>query len=190
VLVDVDAFAVQNAYEANYELDPTKVVALVNLGASVANINVLVRGETSFWRDISAGGNQFTEALQREFNLSFEQAERLKRGQAVDRYQPSDARSVLDAVSEELASEIQKTFDFFAATSSEGPVDEIVLSGGCSLTPNLQQVLRERFGVPTELMDPLRRIHYREGDFDRDWLNSISPMLAVSIGLAIRKQGD
>lgn len=190
VLVDVDAFAVQNAYEANYDVDPTKTIALVNLGASVANINVLVRGQTSFWRDISAGGNQFTEALQREFNLSFEQAERLKRGQTVDRYTPSDARTVLDAVSEELASEIQKTFDFFTATSSEGPVDEIVLSGGCSLTPNLQQVLREKFGIPTEMLDPLRRIHYREGDFDRDWLMSISPMLAVSVGLAIRKQGD
>ncbi len=189
-LVDVDAFAVQNAYEANYDLDPLKVVALVNIGASVTNINILVRGQTSFWRDISAGGNQFTEALQREFNLSFEQAERLKRGQAVDRYQPADARSVLDVVSEELASEVQKTFDFFAATSSEGPVDEIMLCGGCALTPNLQQVLRERFGVPTEMLDPLRRIHYREGDFDRDWLRSISPMLAVAVGLAIRRQGD
>jgi len=190
VLVDVDAFAVQNAYEANYEVDPTKVVALVNIGASVANINVLVRGQTSFWRDISAGGNQFTEALQREFNLSFEQAERLKRGQPVERYQPSDARPVLDTVSDELASEIQKTFDFFGATASEGPVDEIVLSGGCSLTPNLQQILREKFGVPTEMMDPLRRIQYREGDFDREWLRSISPMLAVAVGLAIRRQGD
>ncbi len=190
VLVDVDAFAVQNAYEVNYEIDPLKVVALVNIGASVTNINVLVRGQTSFWRDISAGGNQFTEALQREFNLSFEQAERLKRGQAVERYQPSDARTILDSISGELASEIQKTFDFFAATSSEGPVDEIVLSGGCALTPNLQQVLRERFGVPTEMLDPLRRVHHREGDFDREWLRSISPMLAVAIGLAMRKQGD
>ncbi len=190
VLVDVDAFAVQNAYEANYEVDPLKVVALVNIGASVTNINILVRGQTSFWRDISAGGNQFTEALQREFNLSFEQAERLKRGQAVDRYQPADARSVLDAVSGELASEILKTFDFFSATSSEGSVGEIILSGGCALTPNLQQVLRERFGVPTEMLDPLRRIHFREGDFDREWLRSIAPMLAVAIGLAIRKQGD
>lgn len=190
VLVDVDAFAVQNAYEANYELDPLKVVALVNIGASVTNINILVRGQTAFWRDISAGGNQFTEALQREFNLSFEQAERLKRGQAVDRYQPGDAKSVLDGVSAELATEILKTFDFFSATSSEGTVGEIVLSGGCALTPNLQQVLRERFGVPTEMLDPLRRIHHRDGDFDREWLRSISPMLAVAVGLAIRKQGD
>jgi type IV pilus assembly protein PilM len=188
-LVDVDAFAIQNAFEANYDVDSSKVIALVNMGASVTNINVLVRGQTAFWRDISFGGNQFTEALQREFNLSFEQAERLKRGQPVDRFQPSDARSVLDGVSNELATEIQKTFDFFAATSSEGPVDEIVLAGGCALTPNLQQVLRERFGVPIEVLDPLRRIHYREGDFDRDWLRSISPMLAVAVGLAIRKVG-
>ena len=68
-------------------------------------------------------------------------------------------------------------------------VGEIVLAGGCALTPNLQQVLRERFGVPIEVLDPLRRIHYREGDFDRDWLRSISPMLAVAVGLAIRKVG-
>jgi type IV pilus assembly protein PilM len=188
-MVDVDAFAIQNAYEANYDVDPSKVVALVNMGASVTNINILVRGQTSFWRDISFAGNQFTEAIQREFNLSFEQAERLKRGQPVDRFQPADARSVLDGVSGELATEVQKTFDFFAATSSEGPVDEIVLSGGCALTPNLQQVLRERFGVPIEILDPLRRIHYREGDFDRDWLRSISPMLGVAVGLAIRKVG-
>jgi type IV pilus assembly protein PilM len=188
-LVDVDAFAIQNAYESNYDVDSSKVIALVNMGASVTNINVLVRGQTAFWRDISFGGNQFSEALQREFNLSFEQAERLKRGQPVERFQPTDARSVLDGVSGELATEIQKTFDFFAATSSEGPVDEIVLSGGCALTANLQQTLRERFGVPIEVMDPLRRVHYREGDFDRDWLRSIAPMLAVAVGLAIRKVG-
>ncbi|HSS76081.1 MAG TPA: type IV pilus assembly protein PilM, partial [Thermoanaerobaculia bacterium] len=189
-LVDVDAFAVQNAYEVNYELDPRKVVALINMGAGVTNINILARGSTVFWRDISFGGNQFTEALQREFNLSFAQSEGLKQGESVDRYSPADARPVLDAVSSEMASEIRKTFDFFSATSSEGPVDELMLSGGCSLTPNLQQVLRERFQVPTELMNPLRRIQFREGDFDGAWLQSIAPMMAVAVGLSIRRVGD
>jgi type IV pilus assembly protein PilM len=189
-LVDVDAFAVQNAYEINYDLDPRKVVALINTGASVTNINVLARGSTVFWRDISFGGNQFTEALQREFNLSFDQAEALKRGQPVDRYTLSDARAVLDTVSNELAGEIRKTFDFFSATSSEGPVDELVVSGGCALTPNLLQVLRERFEVPTELMNPLRRVHFRESDFDGQWLQSVGPMMAVAVGLGIRKVGD
>jgi type IV pilus assembly protein PilM len=189
-LVDVDAFAVQNAYEVNYDLDSRKVVALINMGAAVTNINILSRGTTVFWRDISFGGQQFTEALQREFNLAFAQAESVKRGEQVDRYGPSDARPVLDTVSAEMASEIRKTFDFFSATSSEGPVDELVLSGGCALTPNLQEILRERFEVPTVLMDPLRRIHYKEGTFDKAWLDSIAPMMAVAVGLGIRKVGD
>jgi type IV pilus assembly protein PilM len=189
-VVDVDVFAVQNAYEVNYDLDSRKVVALINMGAGVTNINILARGGTVFWRDISFGGNQFTEALQREFNLSFQQAEGLKQGESVDRYSPADARPVLDAVSAEMASEIRKTFDFFSATSSEGPVDELVLSGGCALTPNLQPVLRERFQVPTELMNPLRRIQFKEGDFDGAWLQSIAPMMAVAVGLGIRKAGD
>lgn len=187
-IVDVDAFAIQNAYELNYDLDPLKVVALVNMGAGVTNINIVARGQSVFWRDISFGGNQFTEALQREFSLSFDQAEMLKRGEAAGSYTLSDARKVLDGVSGEMANEIQKTFDFFAATSSEGPIDELVLSGGCALTPNLLDVLRERFGVPTELLNPFARIHYR--DFDAEWLQSIAPMLAVAVGLAMRRVGD
>jgi type IV pilus assembly protein PilM len=189
-IVDVDAFAIQNAYELNYDLDPLKVVALINMGAGVSNINVVARGQSVFWRDISFGGNQFTEALQREYNLSFDQAELLKRGDSVGSYKASDARRVLDTVSAEMANEIQKTFDFFAATSSEGPVDELVLSGGCALTPNLQEVLRERFGVPTELLNPFRKVQFKESDFNRDYLESIAPMLAVSVGLAIRRVGD
>jgi type IV pilus assembly protein PilM len=189
-LVDVDAFAVQNCYEVNYDLDPLKVVALVNMGAAVTNINIVARGQSVFWRDISFGGNQFSEALQREYNLSYDQAETLKRGGTVDRYSTTEARPVLDAVSAEMASEIQKTFDFFAATSAEGPVDELVVSGGCALTPNLMQILRERFGVPVELMDPFRRVQARESDVDAEWLRSVAPMLAVAVGLAIRKVGE
>lgn len=189
-LVDVDAFAVQNAYEVNYGLNTQKTTALVNTGASVTNINVVAHGTTVFWRDISFAGNQFTEALQREYNLAFEQAERLKKGETVDRYSLADARPVLDSVSAEMGNELQKTFDFYSATSSEGPIEEIVLSGGCALTPNLEQVLRERLGMPTEIMNPLRRIQRREGDFEADWLKTMSPRLAVAVGLAVRRVGD
>lgn len=189
-LIDVDAFAVQNAYEVNYDIDPLRVVALVNMGAAVTNINVLARGQSVFWRDISFGGNQFTESLQREFNLSFEAAETLKRGESVEGVTPADARQVLDSVSEEMSEELFKTFDFFSATASEGSVEELVLSGGCALTPNLVDVLRDRFSVPADLMNPLRHIHYKESDFDPAWLDSIAPMLSVAVGLAIRQVGD
>ena len=190
VLVDVDAFAVQNCYEANYDVDPQRVVALINMGAGVTTINILARGATVFWRDISIGGNQFTEALQREYSLSFEQAEMLKRGEQVQGVSPAEAKSVLDTVSTEMAAEIQKTFDFFAATSADDRVSSLVLSGGCAMTPNLSEVLTERFGVDVELMDPLRRIHYRESDFDTEWLQAVGPMLAVGVGLAVRRVGD
>jgi type IV pilus assembly protein PilM len=189
-LVDVDAFAIQNAYEANYDLDPLKTLALVNMGAAVTNINVISRGATVFWRDISFGGNQYTEALQRELNLSFEQAEAVKRGETGGRFSAADVRQVLDDVSAEMAGEIRKTFDFYTTTSSEGPVDELVLSGGCALTPGLEQILRDRFQVPVERMDPLRRIHHRDSDFNSEWLQTISPMLAVAVGLAVRRVGD
>lgn len=189
-LVDVDAFAVQNAYEVNYDLDHGKVVALVNMGAGVTNINILSHGSTVFWRDISFGGNQFNEALQREYNLSYAQSERLKQGEQVDGHSAADARPILDAVSAEMAGEIQKTFDFFSATSTEGSVDEMVISGGCTLTPNLQNVLRDRFGVAIEVLNPLRRIQFKESDFPGDWLESIAPTLAVAVGLAARSVGD
>ncbi len=188
-IVDVDAFAVQNAYELNYDLDPQQVVALVNMGAGVTTINILARGQTVFWRDISIGGNQFTEALQREYSLSFQQAEQLKAGQQIPGCSPSEARAVLEAVATEVAAEIQKTFDFFSATSSDDRVGSIMISGGCALTPNLREVLQDRFGVPVELMNPLRRIHYKESDFDGRWLGSVAPMLAVAVGLASRKAG-
>ena len=189
-IVDLDAFAMQNAFEANYDVDAGKVVALVNMGAGVTNINILAHGATVFWRDISFGGNQFTEALQREFNLSFDQAEQVKRGQDVEGCSAAEARTVLDAVSAEMASEIQKTFDFFAATAAEDSVDELVVSGGCAQTPNLVSVLQERFGVPTEILNPLKRVFYRESDFDSRWLQSIAPMLTVAVGLAVRKVGE
>ncbi|MCZ6726630.1 MAG: type IV pilus assembly protein PilM [Acidobacteria bacterium] len=189
-VVDLDAFAVQNAYELNYDIPTSQVVALVNMGAAVTTINILARGQTVFWRDLSIGGNDFTEALQREYSLSFDQAERVKRGEQVDGCSPAEARPVLDAVSADVAAEVQKTFDFFAATAAEDNVSQLVLSGGCSLTPNLQQVLKEQFGVPIEFIDPLRRIEYSESNFDGQWLRSIAPTLSVAVGLALRRIGD
>lgn len=189
-LVDVDAFAIQNAYEINYDIDPSRVIALVNMGAGVTTINVLARGRTVFWRDISFGGSHFTDALQREFNLSYDQAESFKRGSAVDGHEPEDAQAVLEGVATEMAGEIQKTFDFFSATSGESAVDQLVLSGGCSMTPGLVEVLSERLGVFIERMDPLRNIQVKDTDFDPEFVASIAPMLAVSVGLAVRRVGE
>ena len=190
VMVDVDAFALQNAYEYNADGDENKVVALVNIGASVTNVNVLSSGNSMFWRDITFGGNQYTDAIQRELSLSFEQAEELKRGHAVGDYTIQQVIPILNSVSEDFAGELRKTLDFFTATSGADRVDEIVLAGGGSGVLNLDAILRDKFGIPVTILDPFRRITVDESQFNPEELAEIAPSMAVAVGLAMRKLGD
>jgi type IV pilus assembly protein PilM len=190
VLVDVDAFALQNAYEINYDVDDDKVLALVNVGASVTNVNVLSGGTSLFWRDITFGGNQYTDAIQRELSLSFEQAEELKRGRQVADYSIQQVIPILNSVSEDFAGELRKTLDFFTATSGAERVDEIVLAGGGSGVLNLDSTLRDKFGIPVTIMDPFRKITVDESQFNPEELAEIAPSMAIAVGLAMRKLGD
>ncbi|HEY0788580.1 MAG TPA: type IV pilus assembly protein PilM, partial [Thermoanaerobaculia bacterium] len=190
VLVDVDAFAVQNAYEMNYRVDPGKVLALVNVGASVTNVNILSGSTSLFWRDITFGGNQYTDAIQRELNLSFAQAEGLKRGEAAGDHTIQQVIPILNSVSEDFASELRKTLDFFTATSGAERVDSIMLSGGGAIALNLETILRDKFGIPVSIMDPFRRVTVDESQFNPEELAEIAPSMAISVGLAIRKLGD
>jgi len=189
VLIDVDVFSVQNAFEANYS-SHGETVALVNVGASVMNINVLHDGSSVFWRDVAFGGNLYTEAIQREFNLPREDAERLKLGEEVGQVSRQQVESVLSAASEDLAAELQKTIDFFVATSSVDQLDRVMLSGGGALVSNLDSILQERFQVNVELLNPFRNIRYNESDFDPEWINNNAPAMTVAVGLAIRNVGD
>ena len=141
VVVDVDAFALQNAYEVNYGIEPGAVVVLLNAGASATNINILNGDQSVFTRDISIGGNAYTEALQKELNLPFDLADQLKRGMPVDGVTFEDARPVLRAVSENVMLEIQKTFDFFKATAASDRIDRIMLSGGASRAEGFTEML-------------------------------------------------
>lgn len=189
-LVDVDAFALQNAYEVNYGADPTRVVALVNIGASVMNVNILAQGQTVFWRDITFGGNQFTDALQKAYSLNFEQAEALKKGESVAGQNQQSIQPVLTGVSEDVAAELQKTLDFFQATSGADRVDQIVISGGTSKVAKLDDVLKEKFGLPVEVLNPFRSISADDRAADPAWLADASPALAIAVGLGVRKIGE
>ena len=189
-VVDVDVFALQNAYEVNYGTDPGRVIALLNVGASIMNINIIKGGISVFNRDIAVGGNQYTDAIQKELNLSFDQAEALKRGSRVEGAAPENLGPILQAVSENIALEIQKTFDFFKATSSEDRIDRIFLSGGASKVLGLQDLLADRFEAGVEIMNPFNNITYNPRDFDPEFINEIGPSAAIAVGLAVRKVGD
>ena len=190
VVVDVDAFALQNAYEVNYGIDPGAVVVLLNAGASATNINILQGDQSVFTRDISIGGNAYTEALQKELNLPFDQADQLKRGQHADGVTFEDARPVLRAVSENVMLEIQKTFDFFKATAASDRIDRIVVSGGASRAEGFSDMLAERFEAPVEPFDPFKRVGFDTKKFQVDSAAAIAPTAAVAVGLALRRVGD
>ena len=190
VVVDVDAFALQNACEANYGLKPGAVVVLVNAGASAVNINILSGDQSLFTRDISLGGNAYTEAVQRELNLSFDTAERVKKGQHVEGVSFDDVKPVLHAMTENVLLEIQKTFDFFKATAASDHIDRIYLSGGAAWVDGFMQALEERFHAPVEMFDPFKRIACDSQKLGINDAQQLASTGAVAVGLALRKAGD
>src|SRR5438445_617352 len=190
IIVDVDAFALQNAYEMNYGLDAGTVVVLLNAGASAININIVSGGQSVFTRDISMGGNAYSEAVQKELNLPFERAELAKKGEPVDGVTFEEVKPVLHAMTENVLLEIQKTFDFFKATASSDRIDRIVLSGGASRVDGFAQALQERFSTTVEMFDPFKKIAFDPGKLGIEDVEALAPSAAVAVGLALRRTGD
>jgi len=189
VVVDVDVFALQNAYEANYGVDP-QVVVLLNAGASAININIVSGDQSLFTRDISTGGNAYTEAVQKELGLPFEAAEQLKKGVASNGPSVEETRPVLHAMTENVLLEIHKTFDFFKATAASDRIDRIVLSGGASRVDGFAAALQERFGTPVEAFDPFRTVAFDAARLGITDPEDVIPGAAVAVGLALRKASD
>src|SRR6185369_4095894 len=189
VIIDVDAFALQNCYEVNYQPRAGEVVALLNIGAATMNINILNGTRSVFARDASAGGSQYTSLLQKELGLSFEQAEAVKRGMTLpDGVEPKPIQPIIETVSDILALEVKKTFDFYRATAqeSDAAIQKILLAGGGSKLPGLPDFLARRFEIPVEVFDPFRQIEVDARKFDPDYMREIVPEMAVAVGLALR----
>jgi type IV pilus assembly protein PilM len=189
IIVDIGSFALENMYGINYEIESDRNVALLNIGASTVNMIILKGGISVFTRDSSLGSNLHTEALQREFNISYENAERLKRGEVVENITSEDAQAVITSASEEILNEIIRSFDYYRSTTVHEDISSVILSGGCSMISNFTSIIAERSGIETRLAEPFRNIKISK-KFDRTNLEEIAPMMAVAVGLALRKQGD
>ncbi|HWR34785.1 MAG TPA: type IV pilus assembly protein PilM [Clostridia bacterium] len=184
-VVDIDAFALQNCYEYNYEPAPGSTVALLNLGASVMNINI-VKGTTPlFTRDVSVGGHQYTDSLQKELDLTFDDAEALKLGQKVGTVSEDAKLPILQQVTEIIVLEIQKTFDFFRATAAGEHIERIYLAGGSSQVPGLMEALRQEFSLPVEVLNPFQKIEPPVGP-EAELVEKNAAQLSVAVGLALR----
>ena len=194
MVVDVAAFCVENAFEVNYDVPTSDTVVLCNIGASTININVLANGITAFTRDISMGGNQFTEEIQKQLNVSYDEAEALKLGGGAvgdeDSVVPQEVERVIVGVSETLAGEIQRSLDFYAATAVDSQLSRIYLSGGTCKIPSLYKIIENKVGVPVDIMYPFRNIELDPKRHDQEYIRDIGPASAVAVGLAIRTPDD
>ncbi len=200
VVCDVDAFAVENMFETNYELPVDETVALVNVGATKTNINIIARGISSFTRDLTIGGNAFTEEIQKQLSVSRDEAEALKLGgvsmsgrrgedtTVTDAVVPQEVERALRQVAESVTTEVQRSVDFYAATSAEASPSKLYLTGGTARLHALKRALEGRLGIPVQLADPFRQIHVEEKD--KDYIRGVGPVAAVAVGLALRSPGD
>ena len=188
-VVDVDAFAVENMYCVNYDVSPTELTALVNIGASVMNINVLKGEVSSFTRDITIGGNRYSERIQQDLGLSLEDAEVAKKGQ-MPGVNTAALNQAIAAVDEEVATEIGRSFDYFRTTSPDEDIARIVLCGGCSRIKSLTVKISELLGIETSVANPFNKLDTTALKKSPEEIGQVAPAAAVVVGLALRREGD
>jgi len=188
--IDVAAFAVENAYEANYPADPGEVVALINIGAQVVNINITSNGVPLFTRDITTAGNQYTEEIQKTLSVGYEEAERLKLGSgskdASTDVVPQEVEQAMQAINETVVGEIGRSLDFFAATTADSRIGRAYISGGGANVSGFLTAFYERTGIEVEMMNPLARMR-PSSKFEPDLIDELAPSLSVGVGLALRR---
>ncbi len=192
MIMDVDSFALETMYETNYEYENNEIVVIVNIGASITNINIIKGGMSIFTRDFTLGGNSITEALQGKYKISFEEAEKNKIECLPDVNQDDNTElrnSILD-FAEPICSEIERSIDYFRSTFGGENIKHVFLSGGSARICGLAATLSQRLNIETEIINPFLKIGYDKKNIDAKTLESISPIAAVAIGLGLRKMDD
>jgi type IV pilus assembly protein PilM len=183
-VIDVDAFAIHNAFEVNHPDAMEGVVGLVNIGHEVTNVNILEDGVPVLTRDLSVGTRRFREDLQRERGLSAEDSERVIQGQS----QNADLQGYVETHGEEVAVGVERAAAFLATASrSAGGLARVYTSGGGARIPGLNEVLANRLRVPVEVANPLQGLRVKETVFETVNLDEVAPLLMLSVGLALRR---
>jgi type IV pilus assembly protein PilM len=190
VIIDIDAFALENMLGVNYDFDRNEVVAVVNVGAGVTSINIIKNNQSAFTRDIFKGGDQLTEEIQRQLHIDFEEAEKIKTGANLDPAYQGAVQGILRSNGEALAAEISNSLDFFQSSTTYEKIQKLFLSGGGSKMKEFDLILQQQTGIPVEIANPFKKIEYSGKNIDIEYLREIGPVMAVGVGLATRKVGD
>jgi len=182
-IIDVDSFAIQNAVEASYDFRPDEVVALLNIGAEITNVNIVQNQVPHFTKDLSVGANSFVEGIQRRYNVSQTDALNALRGRGDAGI---DVTPVIQATCEDLSVQLDRAIAYLKSSGDAERVDRILLSGGSARVPGLKEFLSMRHQVSIEVVNPLQKLSCDSGLFGGDNPEEVAPVLTVAIGLALR----
>lgn len=191
VILDVDSFALETMYERNYDYDEKHIAVIVNIGASITNINVVKNATSIFTRDFTIGCNSVTEAIQAQYGVSFEDAEKIKmEGPPGDDAAKADFPYRLLSFADPILSEIERSVDYFRSTYGDEDIKQVLVAGGGAHIPGIVADLNQRLNIPAEIINPFRKIGTNKKLMGPDDFERIGPVAAVAAGLALRRVGD
>jgi type IV pilus assembly protein PilM len=197
MVCDIDAFTVQNLFEYSRTLPQDQTIALINVGASLSSLNIIANGVSAFTREIANGGNVITEEIQKQLNVPHDQAEAYKCGGSASAEDPTRAGmvpqqvvQVIEAVSDTIAAEIQRSLDFFMATSGEGEIARIFVTGGSANLAALARAIERRARVSVETWSPVEKLSIEAKEVDSQLLRTRAAQLSVALGLSLRKEKE
>jgi len=185
-IVDIDSLAAGNAFELTHPVSDDQVPMVVNVGASFMNINILHAGVPLFTRDVPMGGGMYTTEIQKQVAVSFETAEEYKTGKKDPGERSEKVTEIMKVVSGLLASEAQRSCNFFSATYPDRLVTKVYLTGGASRSAFLKELLAEKIGVDVEIFDPFEGLTVEDHAADPSVVSQLNTSATVSIGLALR----
>ena len=189
-ILDVDAFALQNAFELSAE-HISGCYALVNVGAEELGINAIKNGVSIFTRDSSYGGYQINEAIMSKFDVSYEEAEKIKLGGTkIDHKDKGALEEIFTSVISGWVNEIKRALDFLATTYPDETIEKIVISGGSCRFPGFQKYLELETEIPVIELNPFGNLQVNDKMFDPKYLTYMAPQAAIAVGLALRSIGD
>jgi len=187
-VIDVDCFALQNIHELVYGGEDT--VALIDVGANKTNVNIVKNNNSLFMRDISLGGEQFTQDIIARVECTFEEAEEIKQVGESEFLPQEEYMEIKASTIMYWCSELKRAIDFYYSSSPEHPIKKILLSGGSAFVGGLKSALAEETSVDVDLFDPFQFFEIDESQLDADFLKRIAPQASICMGLSIRRVGD
>lgn len=184
VIVDVDGFAMENCFEHNYGKDDN--VALVDIGATKMNINIISQGISVVARDIVVGSRQLTEQIQSALDIDFEEAEAIKLGLSPAGEHQSEIEHIFATTCTQWVFEVKKAIDLYHANHPEQPLKKLILSGGGAKVNGFPDFLAGETSLAVELFNPFQKMAANPKMIDPDYLHSIGPEMTIVTGIALR----